>query len=128
MMSFMLMLLLGCSERVVDSDGMEREIESADIRARIVELLEQREEDVVSMCSCSYQGYCHGCGPRITERGLRHDCGWGFQKCSGYQPCDKHDQVQIVRDRITLKTGAIVFSYPREVRQTMSKRITGNCE
>lgn len=128
LMSFMLMLFLGCTERVVDNEGVEREIESADVRARVVEVLEQREEDVASTCSCSYHGYCHECGPRLTNEGIKHGCGWGFQKCSGHQSCDKHEKIQVVRERITLNTGVVVFSYPREVRQTMSKRVTGNCE
>lgn len=123
-----LLVLLGCTERVVDAEGAEREIDREDIRARIPEVLGQRDEDVAGTCSCSYQGLCHGCGVRMTTEGIKHGCGWGLQKCSGLQSCERVERVIVTRDRITLKTGAVVFSYPKQSREVISKRITGSCE
>jgi hypothetical protein len=123
-----LFLLVGCSERVVDAEGREREIARGDVRARIAEVLEEHEENVATMCRCTYTGFCHGCGMRMTSGGMKQGCGWGLQRCSGSQSCEKHEKVRITRDRITLNTGTVVFSYPEQSRVVMHQQITGNCE
>lgn len=113
-------LLLACSERVIDEEGVELEISRSDVRARKVEVLEERVEQVARTCDCHYPGICYGC-----SGGKK--CGYEFRLCSGVQACDVKTRYQSLRQIITIKGNKQVFSYPYERRETLSTTITGQC-
>lgn len=114
-----LCLLLGCSERVVDQEGVEMEISRSDVRSRKVEVLEEKFEQIATRCNCTYLGICYGCAG--------NKCGYGVHLCSGAQACEIKTRTQTLRQVITIKDNKTVFSYPYERRETLSQVATEQC-